>query len=260
MARDGIRPPIPGIHTAPVSLKTGGLAIVMRIPQSWNPPHQVTYQKSFRFYARDTNGKYQLDVDELRTVFTRSQEIAEKMRQFRLSRIAKIVDNDVAASLSSNARMIIHLLPFSAFARLINLNLRSLPEILASFVGLIGGFSDYRFNIDGFAAWNESSSVQVFRDGCLEIASICANPELPESAAHLLPSVGFEEQIFGRVKHAKALLQSILVECPVVIMVSFTGIKGWRMGTWPPGKYRTSAIDVFDRDPLLTPEILNRNL
>jgi Schlafen, AlbA_2 len=255
MARHGIRPPITGIQTAPVNLAAGPLVIVMRIPKSWNPPHQVTYQKAFRFYARDTNGKYQLDVNELRAVFTRSQEIGEKMRQFRINRIAKIVAGDVATFLASNARMVIHLLPFSAFASLVNLELRELPTASTSFVELIGGFSNYRFNIDGFAAWNETGYVQVFRNGCLEIVSTCARSDRPQSAAGLLPSVGFERQIFGRVRHSKALLQSLSVECPIAIMVSFTGIKGWRMGV-PPEKYATSAIDVFDREPLLIPEIL----
>ena len=69
MARDGIRPPIFGLHTVPVPLRNGNVALVMRIPKSWNPPHQVTYQKAFRVYGRDSNGKYQLDVDELRSVF-----------------------------------------------------------------------------------------------------------------------------------------------------------------------------------------------
>ena len=102
---------------------------------------------------------------------------------------------------------------------------------------------------------NESGYAQVFRDGCLEVVSVCANPDRPQSAARSLPSVGFEEQIFARVKHAKALMQSLLVECPVAIMVSFTGIKGWKMGVLP-GKYATTPTDIFDRDPLLTPEIL----
>jgi hypothetical protein len=255
MARDGIRPPITGIQTAPVSLAGGALAVVMLIPKSWNPPHQVTYQKAFRFYARDTNGKYQLDVDELRAVFTRSEAIAEKMHQFRVNRIAKIIADDVPTILSANARMIIHLLPVSAFGSLVNLDLRMLPTALTFFVGLIGGFSNYRFNIDGFVSWNDSGYAQVFRDGCLEIVSTCARPDRPASATELLPSVGFEEQIFGKERHAKALMQSLSVQCPVAIMVSFTGIKGWRMGV-PPGKYPRSPVDVFDRDPLLTPEIL----
>jgi hypothetical protein len=255
MARDGIRPPIPGIQTAAVGLDTGPLAIVTRIPKSWVPPHQVTYQKSFRFYSRDTNGKYQLDVDELRDVFTRSRDIAEKMRQFRLDRLSKIIIDEVPTILSSNTRMIIHLSPFSAFASLNNLNLRSLQTTPSFFVGIVGGFSHYRFNADGFVAWSDLGYVQVFRDGCLEIVLTCVQPDRSQNAAGYLPAEGFERQIFMRIKHSKELLQSLSVECPVAIMVSFTGIKGWRMGT-PPGKYLTSPIDVFDRDPLPLPEIL----
>src|SRR5271166_976699 len=76
IARDGIRPPITGLQTPAVKLSTGNRAIVMRIPKSWNPPHQVTFQKAFRFYSRDSNGKYQIDVDELRSIFVLSTSAA----------------------------------------------------------------------------------------------------------------------------------------------------------------------------------------
>jgi predicted HTH transcriptional regulator len=56
LLRAGVRPAISGVSTAAVRLASGGSAIVMRIPKSWNPPHQVTYQNVFRFYARDSNG------------------------------------------------------------------------------------------------------------------------------------------------------------------------------------------------------------
>jgi hypothetical protein len=149
MARDGIRPPIPGIQTAAINLESGRLIIVMRIPKSWSPPHQVTLQKAFRFYSRDTNGKYQLDVDELRTIFIESEQITEKLRQFRTNRLSKIIADDVPAILPSNSRMIIHLLPLAAFATLVTVDLRELPNDLRNFVGLIGGFHNSRFNIDG---------------------------------------------------------------------------------------------------------------
>ena len=255
MARDGIRPPITGIETAPVPLASGRLAIAMRIPRSWNPPHQVTLQKVFRFYARDTNGKYQLDVDELRNVFARSEAIGQRMGQFRIDRIVKIVSDDLPVILSSPARMVIHLLPFSAFGGVANVNLRQLLTPPQSLVGLIGGFSNHRFNLDGFAAWNDNNYVLVFRNGCLEVVSVCARPDRPRDAEGFLPAIGFEEQVFGRVRHGKELLEHFSIECPVAIMVSFSGIKGWRMGV-PPGRYVTSAIDVFDRDPLILPEIV----
>ena len=69
MIRDGIRPPISGVEIATVPLANGSAVIAIRIPRSWSPPHQVTYQKAFRFYARDSNGKYQICVYELRSDF-----------------------------------------------------------------------------------------------------------------------------------------------------------------------------------------------
>jgi predicted HTH transcriptional regulator len=47
--RHGVRPSL-AIETKPVRLASGNVALVMRIAKSWNPPHQVTLQKAFRFY------------------------------------------------------------------------------------------------------------------------------------------------------------------------------------------------------------------
>ncbi len=111
--RDGIRPPIVGLQSKPVPLANGNVAIVMRIPKSWNPPHQVTYQKAFRFYARGSNGKYQLEVDELRSIFTFSASAAERLRLFRIERLAKIVAADTPVSLQTGAKMVTHILPLA---------------------------------------------------------------------------------------------------------------------------------------------------
>ena len=86
IARDGIRPPIAGLNARAIQLANGRTALVVRIPRSWNPPHQVTYQKAFRFYARDTNTKYHIEVDELRSAFTGSTAIADRLRSYRTAR------------------------------------------------------------------------------------------------------------------------------------------------------------------------------
>jgi len=115
MARDGIRPPINGLDARAVKLADGNLVLVMRVPRSWNPPHQVTFQKAFRFYARDTNGKYQIDVDELRGVFTAASTIADRLRAFRAERLARILSGDPPAPLQDGAKVVLHVVPFSAF-------------------------------------------------------------------------------------------------------------------------------------------------
>jgi hypothetical protein len=226
----------------------------MNIPRSWNPPHQVTYQKAFRFYSRDSNGKYQLDVDELRSVFARSEGIADRMREFRVNRISKVIGNDLVTIVSSGGRMVTHFLPLSAFGRTTGIDLRALGNDPCPLVNLIGGFSHSRFNADGFVAWSETGCVQLFRNGSIEVVTVFSNPEAAQNATRYLPGVGFEQRIFRQIHSTKQILQCLSVHCPVAVMVSFCGIKGWRMGV--PSAYATSALDVFDRDPLLISEIL----
>jgi hypothetical protein len=93
---------------------TGGAAIVTPIPKSWSPPHQVTYQNVFRFYAPDSNGKYMIDVDELRAVFSLSATVADKIRNFRIERAAGIEGGDTPVALLGCKALILHVVPFSA--------------------------------------------------------------------------------------------------------------------------------------------------
>ena len=115
MLRDGIRPPL-SVESRAVPLSGGRVALVMRIPKSWNPPHQVTFQKAFRFYARDSNGKYQVDVDELRAVFALSGTIADRIREFRADRVAKIAAGGAPVTLLDGGILVLQVVPFSAFS------------------------------------------------------------------------------------------------------------------------------------------------
>ena len=65
--RDGISPRIPAIRIQPIQLRNNNYVIIIDIPRSFALPHMVTYKNSSRFYSRNSGGKYQLDVDEIRT-------------------------------------------------------------------------------------------------------------------------------------------------------------------------------------------------
>ena len=66
--RDGIAPRIAGIHSVSIKLAGARAVIVMRIPKSFAAPHMVKFKGTSRFYARTSNGKYQLDVGEIRSL------------------------------------------------------------------------------------------------------------------------------------------------------------------------------------------------
>jgi hypothetical protein len=115
MARDGIRPPIPALKFIRVALENGNSAVVVTVSKSWNPPHQVVFQKDYRFYTRGSAGKQHLDVDELRRIVLLSQEIGERVRQFRASRVAAIMSDSTPVPLLPGARQMLHFVPLAAF-------------------------------------------------------------------------------------------------------------------------------------------------
>lgn len=86
--RDGIAPRIAGISIQSVQLQNGNLVIVIHIPKSWSSPHMVTFKGTSRFFARNSAGKYQLDVQEIRQAVLLSESTAERIKSFRLDRLS----------------------------------------------------------------------------------------------------------------------------------------------------------------------------
>jgi hypothetical protein len=86
---DGTRPRIPDIEAEAMRLVNGHVSIVLRIPRSPFLPHMVL-RDDFRFYARDVNGKYRMDVDELRRAFVQTGHAAALhalIHEFRLNAV-----------------------------------------------------------------------------------------------------------------------------------------------------------------------------
>ena len=73
--RDGIAPRIIGIRLRPVDLNNGRRVVIGRVPNSLNRPHMVVLKNWSRFYSRNSAGKYQLDVHELRSAFVASESV-----------------------------------------------------------------------------------------------------------------------------------------------------------------------------------------
>jgi hypothetical protein len=250
MMRDGIRPPIIGVRTVPVRLASGASALVMYIPKSWNPPHQVTYQKAFLFYGRNSNGKYRLDVDELRSIYTFSASAAERLKLFRIDRAAKIVAGDTPRPLPAGGKTVTHIVPLSAFAsaQVVDLN-RAWREHFDLIVAL-GGHGPTNFNLDGLFASAQFATgwryAQLFRDGCIEIVDAFSD----EANKRTWLPVAFEKQIIQKLSQAKRLFQELEIAPPIVVMLTLLGMKGWKITT------QSEASDPLDRDPIFIPEIV----
>ena len=101
--RDGIAPRIPGILTRTISLSNNRVVIIFRIPRSFSQPHMIAFKNSSKFYAHNSAGKYQMDVGELRTAFTLSQNIIDRIRSFRRQRLDIIVSGETPINMNKGS-------------------------------------------------------------------------------------------------------------------------------------------------------------
>src|SRR5262249_14937803 len=125
--------------------------IVIRIGRSWVAPHMVTFRGTSRFYRRNSAGKYQLDVDQIRNAFLRTAEGSIALRQFHNDRTTRIEDGGLPAlRLLDDRKFVLHLLPLGGLEGTFAVDL---PTVIADdrfrpMYSNPGGF-ERRYTIDG---------------------------------------------------------------------------------------------------------------
>jgi hypothetical protein len=105
------------------------VALVIRIPRSWNPPHRVSTGGHNSFYVRNSGGAHEADVEELRVLFTLAADAQQRTKAFRSERIATIIAAQGPVPLTANGRLFVHLVPLSAFGQAAKIDPRRALEI-----------------------------------------------------------------------------------------------------------------------------------
>lgn len=254
--RSGIEPRLPSIHIRAIPMDTGVFVFIIRVPQSWNAPHRVIFSDHSKFYGRSSAGKYPLDVSQLRAAFLRSERVSDKIHAFREKRtIALLTERQQVVNLKSGGRLVLHILPLSAFAGVSGNRIAPRTELSTLFPPLGGGGWSHRMNIDGFMTYSEDhdgNSVaycQVHRSGIVEAVTVLAplqNGEL------ILPSEWYERKILEATKQYLTGLAKYDIEVPIYMALSLVGMKDYRLGVGE--MFFRSGKDILDRELILLPE------
>jgi len=260
--RDGIKPRIPGVVVWPVPLTGGKRAVVIRVPKSFASPHMVTFAKTSRFYARNSNGKYQLDVEEIRAAFLLSDKTADRIRDFRLDRIAKIRADETPVPLVQGARIVLHVVPLAAFSSLAQIDLQSVAvpsrDLQLIPLGLAAG-REGRFNLEGYVRYTPSRDdgyasayLQIFRNGALE--TVDTSLASPSAAGGHLQGANLKADVIEKLGYYFSSLRCLGADVPFAVMISLLEVKGYRIG--PQETAAMHGVGRFDRDMILVPEVL----
>ncbi|KKN28470.1 hypothetical protein LCGC14_0853990 [marine sediment metagenome] len=257
--RDGLEPNIPEslIKIKEVRLTNSNYIIIIRLTKSWVAPHRISYKAWDRFYTRSTNGKYRLDIQELRYAFLLSETLAENLKKFRQSRLLKIIAHETPFPLGETKMTILHLVPFYAFKPGQSYNLEEIYQL--DFEPLFTTGYNKRYNIDGILFYFRRSEepftstyLQVFRNGIIESAEDHLASEIPEN---FFPITLIEKKLIRKMKLYLKNLKLLKIEPPVFLFLSFIGYKGYRIIELDPLMLK----DSIDRDVLLLPEVIIEN-
>lgn len=258
MIRDGIEPNIPSsaITTHAILLENSNYALIIRVGRSWLSPHRISYKKWDRFYSRSTNGKYRLDIQELKSAFILSDTIGDKIKNFREKRISDIYANELPIPFYPSPKLVLHLIPLTAFNPGKNydfdISLYDIQPIKSS------NF-ERRYNIDGLLTYSKFknaersfSYTQLFRNGIIE----AVNSEVlwTSKGEKIITITYVEDALIEAVPTYMNVFNRLKIDLPIFLFVTLVDVKGFTiLLNRARGNNKPYPID---RDIVLIPEII----
>lgn len=258
----GIEPRISSIDLKPIKYKENNYILVIDIPKSFLSPHRVIFKNHGHFYSRTSNGKYQLDVSELRTAFNFSESIYEKVRNFRNHRISQVSAGEMPIKFINESKCLLHLIPLTSFDPAFSIDLNfvvSNPELVRPIY--CSGYS-FRFNFEGYLIYTMGSEnkaysyIQVYKNGIIEAVSGSLLGSTSEGYG--IPSLTFETELLKAFNIYYSLMQKLKIPTPFIVALTLIDVKGQFMGVNSP-RSSIHEIGKIDRDILIIPEEIVQN-
>lgn len=259
--RAGIEPRMP-IHIKEITgFGSDGddFILVVKIPQSFASPHMVTFKNSSRFYCRNSAGKYQLDVQEIRSAFLATDSQAERIRSFLQDRLAKIMADETPCSMASSNKLVLHIIPLNSFLNHKRLNFSTIR--MQDYFKPIGhhGWDD-KYNLDGFLAhWSDVHSracysyCQTFFNGTVESVYADILETSPDGNSSYIGGLIYERLLVAGIKDYFEGYKAFEVEPPFIISLSLLNCKGAYLNVGD--RYFSTPSEKIDRDVAVFPEI-----
>jgi hypothetical protein len=217
--------------------------------------HMVTFKNWSRFYSRTSAGKYQLDVHEIRAGFVSAEQAYNRVRSFRVERIARIFAGETPVPLGEGPKAVLHALPIAPADIWRDFQASSEPRSPMKLTPLVEPANNWRYNLDGFVAYtvhNEArlrGYVQFFRDGGVEAVS--GRVVVFDSHGGFYGN-GLEKSAINAYTSYVQLWGALRLEAPIVVGLALSGVEGRKVfgAPWPHGE-----IDAkFDRDTVIVPD------
>jgi hypothetical protein len=229
----GVEPRLIGVRTNWVPLANGRGALVLRIPGSLSAPHRVTFRNGARFYARNSRGKYELDVHDLRHAFTEAAQLPQQFRQLHAEAIAASQGGDMPFAIEQAPVAVISVAPLGLFREERRIEVTRENAVVPVRIGAFTALD----TIEGVlmhAPLGEEGRVGsyalTYRNGRTDSAFVIGGVRQHngEELRIVWPTT-FEQGLMAMTNATQMQLRQHGIEGPWVILTSIVGAKGFRM-------------------------------
>ena len=252
-----------------IKVEAGRFVFIIRVLQSMVSPHRVTYQDFGHFFARNSGGVYRMDTSNLRTAFTLSETIFERIKSFRKERVEQIKSAQAPVPLPPAAKMILHLIPLDSLVARISLDVNTMQSMAQEMPPPSERSCSNRLNMDGLVTFSgghlsqvkelyeRAAYAQVFRNGILEVVQNGITYRIPNSDAkdNILHTEMIEPNLFKAFPRYLQCFKQVGISPPIWCFLTLTGVDGATIQTrdseWHP---------PIDRPDLFLPESLINDL
>ncbi|MGO4479776.1 helix-turn-helix domain-containing protein [Massilia sp. 2TAF26] len=252
---NNIEPRVPGLQVISIAVEAG-FVLVIRVPQSWAGPHRVRTNNAF--YLRENGRKRTLEVPEIRGLFLRSDQQAQRVRDFRTERLGQILSGGAPHRIVDGALLVGHFVPTQAALGGVNVDpvlymrQRSLPVLGNTIPGA-------RVNVDGALVVRNPRSdgtfgySQFFRNGFFETVKVLsgfgANPAT-------LGSVAYERELISLVRQFREECTHLGIGTEMTCMLSLLRATNLELGINRWDYNLDDHQGRFDRDTLILADVL----
>ena len=263
----GISPRIPRFESKITQLANGNKVFILSIQRSWINPHMVTYKNVSRFYMRNSAGKYQMDVSEIKEAFLKANTFQEQIEKFRIDRIQKLLSNSTPIPYKMQNNIVMHFIPLDSFHGYIDVDFSANPQKYGQLKTTHDIVNYYRQNFSGLASavvykeFEYVQYVQYFRNGVVEIVDgddLSKNPD-----GKVIPDILFERSLFKGVSAICKYYEDCGINPPIYCFITLVNVRGFTMAR---SNYNRHLSDTevsqlgIDSEILYLPEIVINDL
>jgi hypothetical protein len=260
LVRQRIDPRLSTVRAVCVSGQ-GKTVIVVRVGRSISAPHGVGVpEDGYRFYTRNSSGRQQMDVLEIRNAFIESESPAKKIERFARGRVRIITDNAGPVRLIGGPKIVVHAMPLLPMYQprqddIIDIAFQNRSILQPSREAQLSRAE--RYNLAGFVIYPTPGEAtefvgytQVFRNGVVE--SVGYVP----TQGKTINAFALEKRLIKKVKRCLDFHRECNVEPPIVVLLTLIWAKNYSFFVRENPFGHEHEMHTFDRPAIHLPETI----